>query len=576
MNYRLIRICLPLVAVFALAVSPLAAESLTGRISGVVLDEAGVPQMGATVVIASESLIAADSVHLFTNGKGRFVSGTLPPGAYTVYVTLAGFLPTLRPDVQVNRHQTTTLQIEMGSVFAGLADLHRHADQRPQNDEWSWVLRAAAATRPILRWQENPQSSANESATDPFTETTENQDKWHSRLDVSSGARPGSATSFSDSPATAIAYQEGVGAAGQLLFAGQFSYESESPNGGFAAIWLPTGNSKDGPVTSAVVRQSRLGPDGPLFRGVRLDQQGVLALDDSVTIRYGAEYLLTTLNNATTSGVRPRAELAVQLPHQWQASVLVASRPWPTQSPEALAPLESAVDSLDAFPTMLFHNGRPVLESGWHEEVGLEHLVQRNGRVLLAAFHDRSSDMAVYGQGTGFANNSDFLQDFFSDGFAYDSGNADSYGMRAAYQQKFSDNLSATVVYAWAGALAPLTQMAPDSDLRNILAIRQLSSVAGAVSSKLPVTKTQVSAGYKWLDGTAVSRQDEFGEAYFGLDPYFNLTLRQPIPCMHHMQAVADFGNLLAQGYVPITTRDGHIVLVSAYRTFRGGISVQF
>jgi hypothetical protein len=42
------------------------------------------------------------------------------------------------------------------------------------------------------------------------------------------------------------------------------------------------------------------------------------------------------------------------------------------------------------------------------------------------------------------------------------------------------------------------------------------------------------------------------------------------------MQAVADFGNLLAQGYVPMTTRDGHVVLVSAYRTFRGGVSVQF
>lgn len=576
MNFRLIRISLPLVALFAMAASPLAAESRTGTISGVVLDEAGVPQMGATVVIASESLIATDSVHLFTNGSGRFISRTLSPGAYTVCVTLAGFLPVLRSDVQVSSRQTTTLQIEMGSVFTGLADLHRHSNQRPQDDEWSWVLRAAAATRPILRWQENQQSSADESAADPFSETAEHQDKWHSRLDVSSGARPGSATSFSDSPATAIAYQESIGAGGQLLFAGQFSYESESPNGGFAAIWLPTGNGKDGPVTSAVVRQSRLGPNGPLFRGMRFDQQGVLALDDNVTVRYGAEYLLTTLNNATTSGIRPRAELAVQLPHRWQASVLVASRPWPTQSPEALAPLESAVDSLDAFPTMLFHNGRPVLESGWHEEVGLEHLFQKNGRVLLAAFHDRSSDMAVYGQGTGVANNSDFLQDFFSDGFAYDSGNAGSYGMRAAYQQKFSDNLSATVVYAWAGALTPLTQMAPDSDLRDILEIRQLSSVAGAVSSRLPVTKTQVSAGYKWLDGTAVSRQDEFGEAYFGLDPYFNLVIHQPIPCMHRMQAVADFGNLLAQGYVPITTRDGHVVLVSAYRTFRGGITVQF
>ncbi len=575
MNFRLIRAFLPVMAVLALAVSSLAAEPRMGRISGVVLDEAGMPQMGATVVIASESLIAADGVHLFTNGNGRFISGTLSPGAYMVRVTLAGFLPALRADVLVNNRETTNVRIEMGSVFSGLADLHQRPDQHPENDDWGWVLRAAAATRPILRWQELPRSSDDPSA-DPFTEDTLNQDKWQSRLDVSSGVRPGSATSFSDSPATAVAYQESVGASGQLLFAGQFSYESESPNGGFAAIWLPTGNSKDGPVSSAVVRQSRLGFDGPLFRGVRFDQQGVLALDDNVTIRYGAEYLLTTLDNATADGVRPRAELAVQLPHEWQASLLVASRPWPEQSPETVAPLESAVDSFDAFPTMLFRNGRPLLESGWHEEVALQHMVQKNGRVLVAAFHDRSSNMAVYGQGSALANNSDFLQDFFSDGFAYDSGNADSYGMRAAYQEKFSDNVSATLVYAWAGALSPLSQMAPDSDLRDILAIRQLNSIAGSVSSKVPVTKTDVTAGYKWIDGTAVSRQDEFGEAYFGVDPYLNIIVRQPIPCMHHMQAVADFGNLLAQGYVPITTRDGSVVLVSAYRTFRGGISVQF
>lgn len=576
MKFRLIGTLLPLVGLLAMVVSPLSADSRVGRISGVVLDEAGMPQMGATVMIASESLLASDAIHLFTNGNGRFLSGTLPPGPYIVRVTLPGFLPALRSDVQVNIHQTTSVRIEMGSVFSGLVDLHRRPNQHPESDEWSWVLRAAAATRPILRWQEGPRLAADDSSVEPFTETALNTDKWHSRLDLTSGVRPGSATSFSDSPATAIAYEEGIGAGGQLLLAGQVSYESESANGGFAVIWLPTGSSKDGPATSAVVRQSRLGPNGPLFRGVRFDQQGVLALDDNVTIRYGAEYLLTSLNNATTSGVRPRAELAVRLPHQWQASVLVASRPWPAQSPEALAPLESAVDSLDAFPTMLFRNGRPVLESGWHEEVALEHQLRRRSRVVVAAFHDRSSDLAVYGQGSALANNSDYLQDFFSNGFAYDSGTSGSYGMRAAYQQKFSDNVSATLVYAWAGALAPLTQSAPNSSLRDILAVRQLSSVAGSVSSQLPVTKTHVTAGYKWLNGAAVSRQDEFGEAYFGLDPYFNLVIRQPIPCLHRMQAVADFGNLLAQGYVPITTRDGHIVLVSAYRTFRGGISVQF
>lgn len=266
----------------------------------------------------------------------------------------------------------------------------------------------------------------------------------------------------------------------------------------------------------------------------------------------------------------------MQLAPGWQASLLLASRPWPEQSPEATAPLQSAVDSLDEFPTMLFRNDRPVLEGGWHEELALEHLFQNNGRVMLAAFHDRSSDMAVYGEGGAVANNPEFLQDFFSNGFAYDSGNTDSFGTRAAYQQKISDKLSATVVYAWAGALAPLTQDAPDADLRDVLAMRQRQSVATSVSSQLPWVKTQVTAGYKWLNGMAVSRQDEFGEAFFGVDPYFNLVVHQPIPCLHHMQAVADFGNLLAQGYVPLTTRDGHVVLVSAYRTFRGGISVQF
>jgi hypothetical protein len=572
---RAIRIFLPLLGLLALTVGPLAADSRMGRISGVVLDDSGVPQMGATVLIAGNSLIAPAAVQLFTNGSGRFLSKTLPPGAYTVRVTLAGFLPTLRPDVQVASHQTTDIQIQMGSIFTGLTNLHRHANQRSEDGEWSWVLRAAAATRPILRWDDDDSSSV-PNGQDAITEASLPESKSHSEIDLSSGPRPGSATSFSDSPATAIAYEEGVGATGQLLLAGQVSYESDTPNGGFAAIWLPTGDSKNGPVMSAVIRQSRLGPSGPLFRGVRLDQEGVMPVSDAVTIRYGAEYLLTGLNDATTSGIRPRAEVAVQLAPHWQASVLFASRPWPDSSPEATAPLESAVDSLDEFPTMLFRDGRPVLESGWHEEVAVERLFQNNGRVMFAAFHDQSDNMAVYGQGATTANNPEFLQDFFSDGFAYDSGNADSYGVRAAYQQKVSDHLSTTLVYAWAGALAPITQMAPDEDLRDVLTVRQRQSVAGSVSSQLPKTKTQVTAGYKWLNGMAVSRQDEFGEAFFGLDPYFNLAIHQPIPCLHHMQATADFGNLLAQGYVPMTTRDGQVVLVSAYRTFRGGISVQF
>jgi hypothetical protein len=39
---------------------------------------------------------------------------------------------------------------------------------------------------------------------------------------------------------------------------------------------------------------------------------------------------------------------------------------------------------------------------------------------------------------------------------------------------------------------------------------------------------------------------------------------------------MADFGNLLAQGYVPLQTQDGQVILVPSYRSFRGGVSFQF
>ncbi|MFZ3256570.1 MAG: carboxypeptidase-like regulatory domain-containing protein, partial [Candidatus Acidiferrales bacterium] len=83
MSSRAIRILISLLGLSVIAVSPLAADSRMGRISGVVLDESGVPQMGATVVIASDSLLAPAAAQLLTNGRGRFISAALPTGAYT-------------------------------------------------------------------------------------------------------------------------------------------------------------------------------------------------------------------------------------------------------------------------------------------------------------------------------------------------------------------------------------------------------------------------------------------------------------------------------------------------------------
>jgi hypothetical protein len=87
-----------------------------------------------------------------------------------------------------------------------------------------------------------------------------------------------------------------------------------------------------------------------------------------------------------------------------------------------------------------------------------------------------------------------------------------------------------------------------------------------------------VQAGYKWVNGITVSSVDSYGESLFHTDPYFHLVLRQPLPkfALGRWEAIADCNNLLAQGYVSTSSRDGHVTLVPAFRTFRGGLSVQF
>jgi hypothetical protein len=87
-----------------------------------------------------------------------------------------------------------------------------------------------------------------------------------------------------------------------------------------------------------------------------------------------------------------------------------------------------------------------------------------------------------------------------------------------------------------------------------------------------------VTAAYKWIGGPAVSRLDAYGESFYGIDPYLSLQIKQPVPVLFsgRIAVEADAGNLLAQGYVPVSTNRGQVVLVSAYRYFRGGLSFQF
>src|SRR6202047_4712650 len=129
------------------------AKAAAGKLSGVVRDTVGTPQMGATVEIVPEFAIKAASLGLLTNTQGIFHGEKLTPGLYTVRVTLAGFLPTLEQHVRVNPHVTTVVRVQLESIFASLDQLRRAPSAATvESDDWKWVLRSASATRPVLQW----------------------------------------------------------------------------------------------------------------------------------------------------------------------------------------------------------------------------------------------------------------------------------------------------------------------------------------------------------------------------------------------------------------------------------------
>jgi hypothetical protein len=570
---------LVLAAAFSsLGANPAAAQlkSVQGVLSGVVRDAAGTPQMGASVEVIPESAATAAGVNFFTNTQGVFRGERLAPGFYTVRVTLAGFLPTLEKHVRVAANLTTLVRIQLESMFATLEQLRRAPSAAASEaDDWKWVLRSASSARPVLQWVDQ----------DPLGTVAADSDSVpaepsRGRLEFTDGARrPGSVSNLPASPATEFAYDQQLGAGSRLLLAGLMSYDTDSPAGGIATVWLPTGSLGAGPHTALVLRESKLGEMGPTFRGVRIDQGGSMVLGSRAVLEYGGEYVLVGLGRPASS-LRPRMQLDARLNDDWHAFLTFASLPTGPEPLEAVDgeaanTLAAALNELDAFPVLMWRAGRPVLESGFHEELAAERKLGSRGKLQVAAFHEDNSHVAVFGRGSNLPV-ADFFQDVYSNGFSYDGGSSSSWGTRAAYKEKLGNDVELTALYAFAGALTPSSAAA--GPLRELFRTAGRHSVGAKVSGRVPRLGTRVTAGYQWISGGTLTRVDSFGEALFDMEPYLHVGVHQRLPKFGpgRWEANAECDNLLAQGYVTLNTQDGRVTLMPAFRTFRGGLSLQF
>ena len=365
-------------------ISPAAAQAPAkpslGSLSGVVRDGSGTPQLGATVEVLSEMPGVGGVRQFLTNTQGLFRGEKLVPGFYTVRVTLAGYLPSLEKHVRISSNLTTVVRIELESMFASIEQLRRApANGAVEQDDWKWVLRSSSGLRPVLQWSgdDTPASYGvvveQAAASEP-----------RARIDFTDGARrPGSASSIGAAPGTAFAYDQRIDKFNHVIFAGQVSYDEDSPAGGIATVWLPTGSAETGPQSTIVLREAKLGPNGSTFRGVRLDQGGTFALGNRFILHVGGEYVLVGAGSSAWS-LRPRMKLESKLSPNWYLDVVYGSSPSGASPNDAFASeltglpapsaLTSALNQLDAFPTLMWRNGKPVLESGRHEEIGMRNM----------------------------------------------------------------------------------------------------------------------------------------------------------------------------------------------------------
>lgn len=602
MAERILRIalCLALAASLAAAAgfpsSPAGAgvPSGLGTLAGLVADSRGVPQMGAAVV-----LLAGDGriLHrLFTNDRGVFLLDRLTPGHYGLRVTLANFLPVVRENVTVEAGGRAFLSINLASLSDALAGLSGAPRPRPESDEdWKWVVRSSGATRPILRWL-----PGHDVRFDPVLASASwKKPEYRARLEFSGGSgRSGGFGSEADF-STGFGFTQNLFSDTTLLLGGSLGYERSSPVTAFRGVLRrqrPNGTSPDISVT---VRQIFL-PGASLAQGARLGRDGqsnsiALGFEDSavlgqfVRLEYGVMYdSISFLNHLNTLSPYGRAILEVAPGTSLQAIYaegLPRERPMITASGND--PLSEVVSQLSLYPRISQRGGAPGVQQGRHMETAVEHKFTPRTRFRLAAFRDDVSNLAVGAAPNGMEISSDdFLPEFFNQNYSYNGGSHHLTGVRLAYQQPLGDNLQATAVYSYSGLLGPEQRslfFASLNDLREILRIQHRHALAMKLGANVPLTKTRILASYKWISGTPVLAGDLYDDSFGRADNNLNLVIRQPLPAMplvaftSRMEARADFRNLLAQGYVPISTADGkRLILLQNVRSFRGGLSFNF
>ncbi|MCZ6491892.1 MAG: carboxypeptidase-like regulatory domain-containing protein [Acidobacteria bacterium] len=557
-----------------------------GTIAGQVTDRRGVTQSGVPVTVTRQDSQFVQKV--FTNSKGRFALTRLLPGNYAVAILLPSYLPFWKAPVSVQPGKLASLQINLWTLAESLeVGLPQNASRA--REEWKWILRSAAPTRPILRFLEETESGKNSATLQDPRERA-----LRGTVQVSAGA---GSRGFGNDPGlhTTFAMEYNLTGTNVVGLAGSAGWERGTPASSFRTSWNRRSASGSNSSFSATVRQLSFPGEyrpgsvqagkssGERIQSMTIGYEDETPLANNLRFHYGM--LFDTINiGGRVSRWSPFGHLTYTPAEQTRLRFGYTAAA-PRVLPSGLDPDRDVMEQLLAIP-QISSNGssHAVLERGRHFEASLEQELGSRYVLQAAAFYDSLSDralsMGVQGAGSVPAG---LLRDPFSNRYFLSGGDYSSPGARTAIGAKLSENSLLVLGYSFAGGLRAVSDdLAAENSqaLRDLIQAHRGHALVLKMSTTVPATATQISTSYKWVQNKFLVPIDPYDRGMAQAYPYLNVVVLQPLPSPGilpvQIEALADFHNLLAQGYMPVQTPSGPSYVFPAERSFRGGFTVIF
>lgn len=570
-----------------------------GSLIGFVASQAGVPQMGAGVFLYNdyERLVG----RTLTNERGAFAFESLAPGLYTVRVTLASFVPAVKRNIRIQPGMRSFLSINLTSVLSSIELVYSApGTAKIMSDDWKWVLRTASSTRPVLRF--GPLIDISSPADERRQESREIFGDTRGVFRVSTGeyGELASAGTYADL-GTAFALATSLFGSNHLEFAGSLAYSSSA---GIPAAGFRTGFSRPDPFggmpeVNVTMRQlflpARVGAavlgasadNAPVLRTLSISSLDKRQLRDNLTLEYGGSLesvaFLERLNFFSPYG-RLTYDAGRIGAFQFAYSSGMPPVELLSASEQPEAELSQSLSVLALFPRVSLAGGAARVQRTENFELAYRKVL--GSRSFSAGVYREAVKNAaiVMAAPAGFYPASDLLPDLSSNSSVFNLGHYHRLGYVASVTQKLSDEISVALAAGNSGVLT-FDPAAPVSnnpgELRGQMRSGRRMWLAMRATAVAPQTGTRLAASYQWTDYRTLSPTHLFLTQSFQPEIGLNFQVRQPLPTLSlwsaRLEASAELRNLLAQGYVPVSTMDGRkLFLIQNPRAVRGGLSFIF